>query len=219
MFGLQDLEYAEFQSKLVPTIDRELFIGVRVPVLRKLAKEIIKGENHLEFLNELPHRYYDENMLHSIILSELKDYDLCLELVEKFLPYVDNWAVCDSLSPKSFSKHKIELMDKIRQWSSSKKVYTCRFGLEMIMKHFMDEDFKEEYLKIPLAIHSEEYYINMMIAWLFATSLAKQWDSTILLIEDKSLSTWVHNKTIQKACESFRIKKEQKVYLRELKIK
>ncbi|MBL7574861.1 3-methyladenine DNA glycosylase AlkD [Peptoniphilus asaccharolyticus DSM 20463] len=219
LFGLQDLEYAEFQSKLVPTIDRELFIGVRVPVLRKLAKEIINGENHLEFLNELPHRYYDENMLHSIILSELKDYDLCLELVEKFLPYVDNWAVCDSLSPKSFSKHKIELMDKIRQWSSSKKVYTCRFGLEMIMKHFMDEDFKEEYLKIPLAIHSEEYYVNMMIAWLFATSLAKQWDSTILLIENKSLSIWVHNKTIQKACESFRITKEQKVYLRELKIK
>lgn len=219
LFGLQDLEYAEFQSKLVPTIYGELFIGVRVPVLRKLAKEIIKGENHLEFLNELPHRYYDENMLHSIILSELKDYDLCLELVEKFLPYVDNWAVCDSLSPKPFSKHKIELMDKIRKWSSSKKVYTCRFGLEMIMKHFLDEDFKEEYLKIPLAIHSEEYYVNIMIAWLFATALAKQWDSTILLIEDKSLSTWVHNKTIQKACESFRITKEQKVYLRELKIK
>ncbi len=219
LLKLQDKEYAEFQSKLTPTIPKEKFIGVRVPEVRKLAKKYIKEPEIFEFLKTLPHNYYDENMLHGLLISEIKDYDKCIEEIDKFLPYVDNWAVCDIMSPKVFKKHKADLIKKIRQWSNSKEIYTCRFGIEMLMSHYLDDDFKKEYLDIPAKVHSNEYYIQMMIAWFFATALAKQWDDTIKYIEEKRLDKWIHNKTIQKARESYRITEEQKEYLKSLKIK
>ena len=217
LFELQDIGYAEFQSKLTPTVPRETFIGVRVPEVRKLAKSYSKDPECQKFLKELPHLYYDENMLHGLLLSEMKDYDACISAVDIFLPYVDNWAVCDIMSPKVFKKHKEELLEKIKIWATSDQVYTCRFGLEMLMTHFFDEDYKPEYLEIAAGVHSEEYYVNMMIAWFFATALAKQWDTTIPYITENRLSEWVHNKTIQKARESYRITDEQKKYLKGLK--
>ena len=219
LFSLQDEEYADFQAKLTPTVNRDSFIGVRVPIARKYAKEIVKRPVLDLFLDELPHKYYDENMLHGLVISEIKDYDRCIIEVDKFLPYVDNWAVCDIMSPKVFKKNKEKLLSKIKEWSISKDTYTCRFGLEMLMTHYLDDEFKKECLDIPARVKSEEYYVNMMIAWFFATALAKQWDSTIVYIENKQLSKWTHNKTIQKAIESNRISKEQKEYLRSLKIK
>ena len=217
LFELQDIGYAEFQSKLTPTVPRETFIGVRVPEVRKLAKSYSKDKECQEFLKKLPHQYYDENMLHGLLLSEMKDYDACISAVDIFLPYVDNWAVCDIMAPKVFKKHKEELLEKIKIWATSDQVYTCRFGLEMLMTHFLDEDYKPEYLEIAAGVHSEEYYVNMMIAWFFATALAKQWDTTIPYIIENRLSEWVHNKTIQKARESYRITDEQKKFLKGLK--
>lgn len=213
LFALADEEYATFQAKLTPTLDRNLFIGVRVPIARKLAKEIYKAGNFDYFLAELPHKYYDENMLHGLIISEMKDFHQCIKEVEIFLPYVDNWAVCDIMSPKCFKKHKMELLPIIKRWAKLSEEYTIRFGLEMLMSHYLDEDFKPEYLEIAVAVRSEAYYVNMMIAWFFATALAKQWNSTIPYIEESKLDRWVHNKTIQKARESYRITKEQKEYL------
>ncbi len=217
LFELQDKEYGAFQVKLTPGIDTESVIGVRVPVLRKLAKEIYKSGDYEAFLQDLPHRYYDENMLHGLIISEIKDYEKCIVHLEAFLPYVDNWAVCDIMSPKALKKQKKELLGKIREWTKSTHTYTCRFGMEMLMSFYLDEDFKAEYLEIPAAVHSDEYYVNMMIAWFFATALAKQWEATIPYIEEKRLGDWTHNKTIQKAVESYRITGEQKDYLRTLK--
>lgn len=217
LFALQDTEYADFQAKLTPGIPRDLFIGVRVPLVRTLAKKLFKEQETREFLKELPHKYYDENMLHGLLLSEMKDYDACVEAVDEFLPYVDNWAVCDIMSPKIFKKNKFALLEKIREWSASEKTYTCRFGIEMLMSYFLDEDFKPEYLDIPAMVHSEEYYVQMMVAWFYATALAKQWDATVKYIEDNRLDTWTHNKTIQKARESYRITPEQKEYLLSLK--
>ena len=217
LFELQDKKYAQFQSNLTPNVPPELFIGVRVPLVRKLAKEIYKNNEYEDFLGELPHKYYDENMLHGLILSEIKDYEKCVEQVDKFLPYVDNWAVCDIMSPKIFKKNKEKLLEKIKEWSLSEHTYTCRFALEMLMSHFLDEDFKPEYLEIPAAVISEEYYVNMMIAWFFATALTKQWEQTIPYIENGELDTWVHNKTIQKARESLRIPQDKKEYLKAFK--
>lgn len=219
LFELQDKEYAKFQSKLTPTLDVQTFIGVRVPECRKLAKELYKN-NPTEvdaFFRSLPHKYYDENMLHGLLISEIKDFDLCLKELRAFLPYVDNWAVCDIMSPKCFKKHKAELIPVIKNWAKSAEVYTIRFGLEMLMSHFLDEDFKAEYLEIAASVKSEEYYVNMMIAWFFATALTKQWDSTIGYIENRALSPWVHNKTIQKARESYCISDERKQYLSEFR--
>lgn len=206
-----------FQSKLTPSVDPALFIGVRVPLCRKLAKEIFRSGEYAEFLNELPHKYYDENMLHALILSEFKDYVACVAEIDKFLPYVDNWAVCDIMSPKCFKKNKEKLLPFIEKWTTSSLEYTVRFGLEMLMSHFLDDDFKPEYLTIAASVRSDKYYVNMMIAWFFATALTKQWDSTIGYIEDEKLETWVHNKTIQKARESFRISDERKLYLNNLR--
>lgn len=217
LFELQDKRYAEFSAKLTPTVDADLFIGVRIPQMRKLAKTLVKEGNYEDFLNEIPHKYYDENVLHGLILSELKDYENCIEKVEQFLPCVDNWAVCDTMSPGVFKRHKDELMEKIVDWTISDHTYTCRFGMLMLMKHFLDDDFKEEYLEIPAGVISEEYYVNMMIAWFFATALAKQWEAAVPYIENRRLSEWTHRKTIQKSCESYRITEEQKVYLRGLK--
>lgn len=217
LFALQDISYADFQSKLVPNIPRELFIGVRVPEGRKLAKKHTKEPEISDFLTDLPHKYYDENILHALLISEIKDYDACIVAIDNFLPYVDNWAVCDILSPKIFKKNKTPLLGKIKEWSASEKTYTCRFGLEILMSYFLDDDFKPEYLEIPASINSEEYYVRMMIAWFFATALSKQWDTTLKFIEDHRLDAWTHNKAIQKASESRRVTPKQKEYLKSLK--
>lgn len=213
LLELQDKKYAEFQSRLTPTVDKEKFIGVRVPEVRKLAKKYIKEDESKIFLNQLPHYYYDENMLHGLLISEINNFEECVEKVDKFLPFIDNWAVCDIMSPKIFKNNKGKLIEKIKEWVSSEHIYTCRFGIEMLMRHFLDEDFKSEYLEIIASVHFDEYYVKMMIAWFFATALAKQWDETIVYIEKNRLDKWVHNKTIQKARESYRITAEQKKYL------
>ena len=217
LYKLADEKYADFQAKLTPNVDRELFIGVRVPDARKLAKVVYKSGEYEEFLNSLPHKYYDENMLHGLILSEFKNYDGCVAEVDRFLPYVDNWAVCDIMSPKCFKKNKERLITKTVEWSESDEIYTSRFGVEMLMTHYLDEDFKEEYLEIPANVRIDDYYARMMVAWFFATALAKQWEATIPYIKDGRLEVWTHNKTIQKARESYRISEEQKEYLKTLK--
>ena len=219
LFQVQDKGYRDFQSKLIPTIPAETIIGVRTPAIRKLAKEYAKDPESAAFLMQLPHTYYDENILHALLIAEIKDYDACMEALEAFLPYIDNWAVCDSLSPKVFGKHKTELLQKIRLWILSGHTYTCRFGMGMLMRWFLDEDFRPEYLEMPAAVRSEKYYVNMMTAWFFATALAKQWDAAIPYLEQNRLDVWTHNKTIQKARESYRITPEQKEYLKTLKRK
>ena len=219
LLDLKDKKYGEFQIKLIPTVDPKSIIGVRTPELRKLAKEIIKENDYEAFLNDLPHKYFDENQLHAFIISEIKDYDRCLDEVSKFLPYVDNWATCDQMSPKVFKKNHDKLIDNITKWIKSKETYTIRFGIGMLMQHFLDEDFKVEHLKLVANIKSEEYYVNMMRAWYFATALSKQYESAIKYIENNSLDVWTHNKTIQKAIESYRITDKQKEYLRSLKKK
>jgi len=217
LLELSDKEYAAFSSKLTPNLAPELFLGVRVPKLREYAKELLKEGNYEEFLKELPHKYYDENMLHGLLISGMKDYDKCIEEVDKFLPYVDNWAVCDIFSPKVFAKHKEELLAKIKEWILSEKTYTARFGVEMLMSFYLDKDFKPEYLELPAMAKGEDYYIKMMLAWFYATALTKQWDATIEYFKKNTLEVWTHNKTIQKARESYRITPEQKEYLKSLK--
>lgn len=210
---------ADFQAKLTPTITRESCLGVRVPNVKKLGKEIEKMPECEIFIKTLPHTYFDENMLHAAIISRIKDYDKCIESLEAFLPYVDNWAVCDTIRPAIFKKDHPSLIEYIRGWVASKETYTIRFGIGMLMAYFLDDKFKEEYLELPAAVVSEEYYVNMMIAWYYATALAKRWDETIPYIENNKLGKWTHNKTIQKAVESYRITSEQKDYLRTLRIK
>lgn len=217
LFQLSDEKYGDFQAKLTPTVDRKKFIGVRVPDVRKLAKELYRSGQYADFLQELPHEYYDENMLHGLTLSEFKDYDECVSMVDTFLPFVDNWAVCDIMSPKCFKKNKDRLIRKICEWSKSPETYTCRFGTEMLMSHFLDGDFRPEYLEIPAGVRLEDYYAKMMAAWFFATALTKQWDATIPYIEKNRLEPWTHNKTIQKAIESYRITDDRKAYLKTLK--
>ena len=219
LFKLQDKKYREIQIKTITNIDSDTIIGVRTPELRRIAKELYKSNNYKEFINDLPHKYFDENQLHSFILGEIKDYDECLDSVNKFLPYVDNWATCDQSSPKAFVKNTDKLINEIKKWIKSKGTYTIRFGVGMLMRSYLDDNFKEEYLEWVSKIKSDEYYVNMMIAWYFATALAKQYDKTIKYIENNKLDTWVHNKTIQKAIESYRITNEQKEYLRSLKRK
>lgn len=217
LLSMQDLKYKEFQAKLIPNISAESVMGIRTPQLRVYAKELMKTDAADEFLTQLPHQYFDENQLHAFIISEMKDYDAVLAALEKFLPYVDNWATCDQLRPKVFKKHTDKLITAIRAWMASTETYTIRFGIGMLMCNYLDENFKPEYLEWAANIRSEEYYINMMIAWYFATALAKQYDITLSYIEDGRLNTWVHNKTIQKARESYRITDDQKAYLKSLK--
>ena len=219
LFEMRDKKYAKFQSSLIPNINTDCIIGVSIPKLRGFAKEYMKSSEMSEFLTALPHKYYEENILHGILISLIKDYTNCIQLLDAFLPYVDNWAVCDTISPKVFKKHKTELLPKIYEWLDSEHIYTCRFGIKALMANYLDGDFKTEYLHRVSVIKSDEYYVNMMIAWYFATALAKQWSCAITYIEDKRLQQWVHNKTIGKACESFRITPEQKSYLKSLKIK
>ena len=214
-----DRKYAIFQSRLIPTINKQRILGVRVPILRKIAKKNLQGIVKSEFLVELPHQYYEEDMLHGIVLSELKDFDLCIEKIDAFLPYVDNWAVCDIMSPKIFTRNKQKLLEKIDVWIECGYTYTVRFAIGMLMLHFLDQDFKDEYLKKVAKIEINEYYVKMMQSWYFATALVKQWEKSIEYLEQRRLERWVHNKTIQKAIESFRITDKQKQYLKRLKIK
>ncbi len=218
LFHLQDKKYRSFHSKLMPTVDADTVIGVRTPELRKYAKQLAKQESVREFLDDLPHRYFEENQLHAFILSEMKDFDLCIAEVCRFLPFVDNWATCDQMSPKIFKKHKTELLEYIRKWIESKETYTIRFAVGMLMEHFLDKDFDICYPEMAASIRSEEYYVNMMIAWYFATALAKQYNQILPFLEDHRLDRWTHNKTIQKAVESYRITDDQKTYLKSLKI-
>ena len=218
LFSMQDKEYRAFQVKLIPTVDPETVIGTRTPALRAYAKSLVKRGNADAFIAELPHFYFDENQLHAFIVSEIKDTERCFDEVERFLPYVDNWATCDQLSPKVFKKNRERLLLHIRNWIASDKVYTIRFAIGMLMQHFLDEDFDREYPDMVAEVRSEEYYVNMMIAWYFATALAKQYDAIIPYIEEQRLENWTHNKTIQKAIESRRITPEQKDYLRSLKV-
>ena len=219
LFSLQDTAYRDFQVKLIPGMDAQKEIGVRTPELRKLSKELAKREDIREFLNDLPHQYFDENQLHAFILSGEKDFEKCMEDLERFLPYVDNWATCDQTSPKVFRKHRKELLDAIRRWIESDHPYTVRFAIKMLMEHFLDEDFDPAYPEMVAEVRSEEYYIRMMIAWYFATALAKQYEAVLPYLEQKKLDVWTHNKTIQKAVESYRITEEQKIYLKSLKRK
>ncbi len=219
LFSLQDTAYRDFQVKLIPGMDAQKEIGVRTPELRKLAKELAKREDIREFLNDLPHQYFDENQLHAFILSGEKDFEKCMEDLERFLPYVDNWATCDQTSPKVFRKHRKELLDAIRRWIESDHPYTVRFAIKMLMEHFLDEDFDPAYPEMVAEVRSEEYYIRMMIAWYFATALAKQYEAVLPYLEQKKLDVWTHNKTIQKAVESYRITEEQKIYMKSLKRK
>ena len=219
LFKMQDIEYRDFNSKLIPTVKKEDMIGVRTPELRKYAKKLLKEEGVEDFLHSLPHKYFDENQLHAFIISEIKDFKFCIDELINFLPYLDNWATCDQLSPKIFKKYRNDLLPHIYEWLKSDKTYTVRFGIGMLMEHFLEEDFKTEYPEMVAAVRSEEYYINMMTAWYFATALAKQYESILPFIEGNKLDTWTHNKTIQKAIESNRISAEQKNYLKVLKIK
>lgn len=219
LFRLQDRKYGDFQAKLMPTVESDTVMGVRTPELRKYAKQLVKREDISGFLIDLPHRYFDENQLHAFIISEMKDYYRCMEEVNHFLPYVDNWATCDQMSPKVFKKYRKELLDYIRVWIQSDKTYTVRFAIGMLMEHFLNEDFNAEYPEMVAAVRSDEYYVNMMTAWYFATALAKQYESVVPYIEKQRLDTWTHNKTIQKSVESYRITPEQKEYLKSLKVK
>jgi 3-methyladenine DNA glycosylase AlkD len=219
LFELQDLKYKEFHCKLMPTVNPETVIGVRTPNLRKLAKEYSKTPEALEFLEILPHKYYEENNLHGFLIETIRYYDSAIDAVDTFLPYIDNWATCDLISPKVFKKHLPELYEKIKAWLKSDRTYTVRFGIGMLMSFYLDDNFKPEMLELVAGVRSEEYYINMMIAWYFATALAKQYDAALPYIREQRLEKWTHNKAIQKALESYRISDETKAYLRTLKVK
>ena len=219
LFTFQDMDYRDLQARTIPTVDIDSIIGVRTPVLRKYAKELSGRDDIDRFLNDLPHDFFDEDQLHAFILSGMKDFDKCLSEVDRFLPFVNNWATCDQMSPKVFKKRRKELLPSIKTWLGSSEVYTVRFAIGMLMEHYLDEDFDPKYLKMVAKIRSEEYYVNMMTAWYFATALAKQYDTAVPYLENRKLDTWTHNKTIRKAIESYRISPEQKEYLRTLTIK
>ena len=219
LFALQDLKYKEFHKRLIPTIDEDTIIGVRIPALRALVKEFSATEEAAEFMKELPHPYYEENNVHAFLIEKIKGYDTCIRELDKFLPYVDNWATCDSMAPKVLKKNLPELMDKIKEWLASDQIYTVRYGIGLLMKFYLDEAFEEKYLQMVADVQSEEYYINMMIAWYFATALAKHYEKALSYLEEQKLDVWTHNKTIQKAVESHRITPEQKAYLKTLKRK
>ena len=219
LFSLREAKFAAFPAKLSPNVAPERVNGVRTPTLRKLAKTLRGSGQAEEFLKALPHEFFEENNLHAFLLCEMKDFEACVQAVEDFLPYVDNWATCDQMSPGVFRKNKQALLPHIRRWIASEQCYTRRFGIGMLMSHFLDEDFREEYLSLVSDIRSEEYYVNMMIAWYFATALAKQYEAALPYLENRRLDPWVHNKAIQKAVESFRVSDGHKTYLKTLKIR
>lgn len=227
LFNLQDEQYRNMQIKIIPNIDAERIIGVRTPLLRAFAKDLVKkskssldiSRTTTDFLEKLPHEYFDENQLHAFIICEEKDFEKCMNKIERFLPYIDNWATCDQLSPKIFRKqeNRKALLPYIDKWIKSPHCYTIRFAIGLLLQHFLDEEFKEEYLDKAASVRSDEYYVKMMVAWYFATALAKQYDAALPFIEEKRLEKWTHNKAIQKAIESYRVTPEHKEYLRSLK--
>ncbi len=217
LFKLKDDKYKEFQSRLVPNISPDTIIGIRTPDLRNIAKEVFVSDERESFLNDLPHKYYEENLIHFFVISMIKDFDECIKEVEKFLPYVDCWPVSDQASPKCFKKNHDKLLSYIKKWIKSKHIYTIRFGIRMLMNEYLDDDFKEEYLNMVASIKGDDYYLKMMVAWYFATALAKRYEETIPYFEKHVLDEWVHKKAIQKAIESFRVTDEHKKYLVTLK--
>ena len=220
LFKYQDTKYADFSAKLVPTLPRDVFIGVRSPSYKNVIREIKElPESELQsFLTDLPHKYHEENCLHIALINKIKNYHECLTTLETFLPYINSWAVSDGLNPPALKKNRLLLLPKLQLWIRSDKPFTQRVGMLLLMKYFLDDDFKSEYLDLPASIRSNEYYVNMMTAWLFAEALVKQWDVAVSFIQKKKLAPWTHNKAIQKACESFRLSPEHKEYLRSLKI-
>lgn len=218
LWEMQDVGYKDFHAKLIPTVAPEAIIGVRTPELRKYARKLAKDPQIDDFLAQLPHQYYDENNVHAFVVEQIRDYGECLAQTERFLPYIDNWATCDTMAPKVFAKHKTELLESVQRWIASSETYTIRYGVGMLMRFYLEEDFRQEYLQWVADIRSEEYYVNMMRAWYFATALAKQYEAVIPYLEEKRLDDWTHNKAIQKACESYRITAQQKKYLRGLKV-
>jgi len=214
LLAVKDDKYKEFQAKLVPNISSDSIIGVRSPAMRQVAKEVFKSPEKEAFLNELPHKYYEENLVHFFVIEQIKDFDECVREVEKFLPYVDCWPVSDQATPKSFKKNHEKLLPYIKKWIASDHVYTARFGMRMLMNEYLGADFKEEYLELVASKKGEDYYLKMMVAWYFATALAKQYDAAVKYIEERKLDEWVHKKAIQKAVESFRVTDEHKEYLK-----
>lgn len=219
LFSLSDTAYGDFQSALMPSVPREKVIGVRIPILRKYASELAKTPLAAEFLLALPHKYYEEDNLHAFLIEKIKDFDEALAALDKFLPFVDNWATCDGMNPRALLKDKARLLEKTDEWLSSPHAYTVRYGMGTLMRHFLGEDFDVSFHEKVASVKSDEYYVNMMAAWYFATALAKQYEKTLPFLLERKLSPWVHNKTICKAVESFRITKEQKEFLKSLKIK
>ena len=217
LISAKDDEYREFQAKLVPNIDPATIIGVRTPRMREIAKEVFRGDLRDDFLKELPHKYYEENLVHFFVLAMIKDFDECVQAVEEFLPYVDCWPVSDQATPKSFKKNHEKLLPYIEKWIASDHVYTARFGIRMLMNEYLGDDFKEEYLELVASKKGDDYYLKMMVAWYFATALAKKYDESVRYIEEKRLDEWVHKKAIQKAVESFRVSDEHKEYLKSLR--
>ena len=217
LLTVKDDEYREFQVKLVPNISPASILGVRTPDMRKIAKEVSQSDERDSFLKELPHKYYEENLVHFFIISTIKDFDECIAAVETFLPYIDCWPVSDQSSPKVFKKNHNKLLPYIRKWIASDHVYTARFGIRMLMNEYLGDDFKEEYLELAASNKGEDYYLKMMVAWYFATALAKRYDESVKYIEERKLDEWVHRKAIQKAVESYRISDEHKEYLKSLR--
>ena len=217
LFAMQDVSYKEFHSALMPTVNPDLIIGVRTPALRKFAAEFAKTPDAADFLRILPHTYYEENNLHAFLIEKIGDFDDTVAALNTFLPYVDNWATCDMMSPKCFGRHLPELLSPIRAWLASPHPYAVRFGIGMLMKFYLDEAFSPDYPAMVAAVEREEYYIKMMVAWYFATALAKQYDAVLPYITERRLDAWTHNKAIQKAVESYRISSEQKEYLKTFK--
>jgi len=217
LISYQDEKYRDFQSKLVPNIDKKTIIGVRTPQMRKIVKEIFGTTEATTFLQVLPHQYYEENIIHFFLISKIKDFNECVKEVEKFLPYIDCWPVCDQATPIVFKKNHNKLLPLIKKWIDSNHIYTARFGIRMLMNEFLNDDFKEEYLEWVSSKTSDDYYLKMMMAWFFATALAKQYNATIKYIENKKLDSWIHQKTIQKALESYRVSDEHKGYLKKIR--
>ena len=219
LFEMQDTGYRDFHARLILTVEKEKIIGIRTPILRTFAKEFGKTEESELFLKVLPHQYYEENNLHGLLIEQIRDYDKCLEELERFLPFIDNWATCDLLALHMMKKHRDIFIREVFRWIESDQPYTIRFGISMLMRHYLDEEFKTEYPEKVAAIRSEEYYVNMMRAWYFSTALAKQYENVLPFLEKRQMDVWTHTKTIQKAIESYRITSEQKEYLRTLRIK
>ncbi len=217
LLSYQDEKYKDFQSKLIPNIDKKTIIGVRTPQMRKIVKEVYGTKESTIFLQTLPHQYYEENLIHFFLISKIKDFDECIKEVERFLPYIDCWPVCDQATPLVFKKNHDKLLPLIKKWINSNHVYTARFGIRILMNEYLDKDFKNEYLELVASKTGEDYYLKMMIAWYFATALAKQYDATIKYIKNRSLDPWIHKKAIQKAVESYRVSDEHKEYLKKFR--